>query len=115
MKRNYRFVLAFLALLGFNRSPAQHKQVFVSIDKRPPVGVAALDSAGVVYVSMTDFARTFALPWGRNDTYHKLDVRFSGQRIKFTSQNPFVVITDIASNFSTVYLSPQRILTHDTS
>ncbi len=95
-------------------SLAQHKQVFIKVGPQQSIAVSAFDSNGVMYVSMNDAATKLGLPSGRNDTYHKLDVRFAGQRIKFTTQSPFVVITDIASNNSSVYLSPQRILRRDT-
>ncbi len=101
------FVLLF-------RSPAQQKTVYIRTGQQPAVAVAAFDSGGVVYVSINDAAMKLGLPSGRSDTYHKLEVRFTGQRIKFTARNPFVVITDIASNIATVYQSPQAVLRKDT-
>ncbi|HTP14079.1 MAG TPA: N-acetylmuramoyl-L-alanine amidase [Bacteroidota bacterium] len=105
------FALLFIVLF---RSPAQQKKVFIKTGQQPAVAVAAIDSDGVVYVSMNDAATTLALPSGRSDIYHKFEVRFFGQRIKFTARNPFIVITDVASNISTIYQSPQPVLWRDT-
>ncbi|HEY6952327.1 MAG TPA: N-acetylmuramoyl-L-alanine amidase [Bacteroidota bacterium] len=93
--------------------PAQEKNVFIKIGQQEPVAVSGVDSGGVVYVSMNDAASKLNLPFGRNDDVHKFEVRFGGQRIKFTAQNPFIVITEVASNFSNVYLAPQEVFRKD--
>jgi N-acetylmuramoyl-L-alanine amidase len=93
---------------------SQPKKVLVKIEQQEPVAVRALDSLGVTYVSMTDFATKFGLPAGRNDIVHKYEIRFAGQRIKFTSNSPFIVITELSTNSSSVYLSPQGVLRKDT-
>ena len=96
-------------------APAQQKKVFIRIGQQEPAAISALDSAGVLYVSMNDAAAKLDLPFSRSDADQKLEIRFAGQRIKLTAQNPFVVITEMATNLSDVYLSPQEVFRTDTT
>jgi N-acetylmuramoyl-L-alanine amidase len=109
------YFLITLSLLSSALAPAQQKKVFIRIGQQEPVAIAAIDSAGVVYVSMNDAVSKLSLASSRNDAVHKYELQFSGQRIRFTAQNPFVVITELSSNFSSVYLSPQRAIRLDTT
>ena len=106
----------FIAVACFSSLiPAQQKKVFIKIGQAEPVAVAAVDSSGVTYVSMNDAAAKLNLPSVRLDADQKLEIQFAGQRIKFTTGNPFIVITEIASNLSDVYLSPQKVFRRDTT
>jgi hypothetical protein len=109
-------VFALFVLVSFFSIlvPAQQKKVFVKIGQQEPVVISALDSAGIVYVSMSDAAAKLNLAFARNDQVQKFEIRVAGQRIKITARNPFVVITEVASNLSDVYLSPQEIFRKDT-
>lgn len=104
---------AFICLSFF--VPAQQKKAFIRIGQQEPVAVLAVDSAGVLYVSMNDAASRLNLPLLRNDADQKLEIRFAGQKIKFTARNPFIVITEVASNWADVYLSPQEVFLRDTT
>ena len=111
-----RALSLFIVVLLFSfLAPAQQQRVFIRIGQQEPVSVAAVDSFGVLYVSMNDAAARLNLPSVRNDADGKMEIRFAGQRLKFTAQNPFIVITEIASNLSDVYCSPQAVFRKDTS
>ncbi len=75
--------------------------------------VDAIDSAGITFVSLNEAAAKLNLNFVRVDATHKLEIRFAGQRIKFTAQNPFIVITEAASNLSDVYQSPREVFLKD--
>jgi N-acetylmuramoyl-L-alanine amidase len=93
---------------------SQQQRLFVKVEQQEPVAVSSIDSGGVVYVSLTDFAVKLNLPGGRNDVVRKYEFRFAGHRIKFTSLSPFVVVTEVATNSSNVFQLPQRIFRIDT-
>ncbi len=115
MRRFIRRAQSLLVLLTCVTlvAPAQQRRIFVKIGQQEPAAIAALDSSGVLYASMNDAAIKLNLPVVRNDQVHKLEIRLSGQKIKLTARNPFIVITDAASNLSDVYLSPQEIILVD--
>lgn len=105
------FVLSSVLFLA----PAQQRKVFVKIGQAEPVAVNALDSSGVTYISLNNAAAKLNLNFVQVDANRKLEIRFSGQRIKFSAGNPFIVITEIASNLSDVYLSPQEVFVKDST
>lgn len=107
------FFLFFVVYSAFSLAPAQQKKVLIKIGLAEPVAVNAVDSAGVTFVSLNDAADKLNLNYVRVDATHKLEIRFSGQRIKFTAENPFIVITQAATNLSDVYLSPQEVFRED--
>ena len=94
-------------------APAQQKRIFVKIGQQEPVAISAFDSAGVVYVSMNDAAAKLNLPSIHSQDVRKLELRLVGQKIKLTAGNPFIVITEVTSNLSDVYLSPQQVIFKD--
>ncbi len=110
--RRIRF-LFFVVCVVSHLAPAQQQKVLIKIGQAEPVAVNAVESAGVPFVSLNDAATKLNLNFVRVDATHKLEIRFAGQRIKFTAQNPFVVITEIATNLSDVYQSPQQIFRRD--
>lgn len=107
------FILLILVIHTTFLASAQQKKVFIRVGQQEPIAASAFDSAGIVYISMNDVASKLNLPFGRNDLVHKFEVRFAGQRIKFTAENPFIVITEVASNYSSVYLSPLNVFRRD--
>jgi len=117
MIRFLRPTLSLFLALSFVSFPAQaqQKKVFVKLGQHGPVAVAALDTLGLPYVSMNDVASKFGLPFVLNDDLQKIEIRLAGQRIKLTASNPFIVITEVASNLSDVYLSPQEIVHKDST
>jgi N-acetylmuramoyl-L-alanine amidase len=117
MSISLKRVLPLCIVVLFISSPlsAQQKKVFIKVGQQAPVAVAALDSAGVAYVSMNDAAGKLNLPFSRNDADRKVEIRFAGQKIKLTAHNPFVVITEVATHLSDVYLSPQEVFQIDTT
>jgi N-acetylmuramoyl-L-alanine amidase len=94
---------------------AQQKKVFIKIGQQDPVAISAIDSSGVSYVSMNDAAARLNLPFVRIDASQKMEILLAGEKIKLTARNPFIVITEVASNLSDVYLSPQAIFVKDTT
>ncbi len=106
-------LLFFVVCSASFSAPVQPKKVLIKIGQTEPVAVSAVDSAGVTFVSLNDAAARLNLNFVRVDATHKLEIRFAGQRIKFTAQNPFIVITEAATNLSDVYQSPQEVFRRD--
>ena len=56
--------------------------------------VHTLDSAEVLYLSLNDFLKPLQLPSILNDSTGKIECLIASQLVRFTNQNPFVVITE---------------------
>jgi N-acetylmuramoyl-L-alanine amidase len=98
-------VLLFFALFSLcHAQPTEHK---TSIPFRLASGdttmIGCVDSAGVVFFSLSDFLKSLQLPASVNDSTGKIECLIALQLVRFTDRNPFVVITERSSNTSTIY------------
>lgn len=75
-------------------------------DTANPIAVAGYDQGGLTYLSLNDFAVTLGLRVFWNEETKKLELKSRGHRIKVTARNPFVVVTDLTLNTSSVYQLP---------
>jgi len=78
-------------------------------DRDRDASVAALRSGGFIYASLNDLARVFNLGTFENRGSGKFEVKAGMFRVKFTSDNPYVVVRDEELN-SNVYQLPARSL-----
>jgi N-acetylmuramoyl-L-alanine amidase len=65
--------------------------------------IGSVDSAGVLFFSLNDFLKSLRLPASVNDSTGKIECLIAMQLVRFTDRNPFVVITERASNTATIY------------
>ncbi len=106
-------VLALLSLLPSFFVLAQKTTIKVELENRPPFYVRSYDSTGVIYVCVSDFATLHPLPFVTNQARKKIELRLSNHRIKLTGGNPYLVITDVSTNSSSVYQLPVDVLILD--
>jgi len=96
----------FAVLASSLPSSADELKVRFKTSPRDSVEISGLDTAGVTYVCLNDLAEALRLASSVNDTLRKLEIRVSTRRIKFTRNNPFLVVTDVPTNASSVYQLP---------
>jgi len=72
--------------------------------------VRTLDSTEVLYLSLNDFLKPLQIPGILNDSTGKIECLIASQLVRFTNQNPFVVITERVSNTATVYQMPVQVI-----
>ncbi|MEX0602837.1 MAG: N-acetylmuramoyl-L-alanine amidase, partial [Bacteroidota bacterium] len=82
---------------------AEKTSLTVHRDRHPPATIRALERLDVVYLAVNDLIGILNLPFGESTDYRKLEFRIESHRLKVTAGNPFLVITDINSNQSSVY------------
>lgn len=94
---------------------AGQKSIMLQVEQQSPVALRGLDSAGVTYLSLNDFAAALALTVGRNDSWKKFEIRLPAHRIKVTATNSFVVITELATNAASVSQLGQPVIVFDST
>jgi N-acetylmuramoyl-L-alanine amidase len=107
-----RISLALLIpfLFLFQQADAFEKiTIRINYANRPPSYLKALDLGGALYVSSNDFATHFSLPFAVSRERSKFEIRLPHHRLKMTAHNPFVVITEVATNVSSVYQVPTPV------
>jgi N-acetylmuramoyl-L-alanine amidase len=94
-----------------------HSQPFgndTSITFRPFSGdsvlVSCIDSSDVLYMSLNDFIRPLQIPGIVNDSTKKIECLIASQLVRFTAQNPFVVITERTTNTAVIYQMPNKVI-----
>jgi N-acetylmuramoyl-L-alanine amidase len=104
----------FLSVLSFSLCHSQETDQETPITFRLANGdtalVHTLDSAEVLYLSLNDFLKPLKLPGILNDSTGKIECLIASQLVRFTNQNPFVVITERLSNTATVYQMPAQVI-----
>jgi N-acetylmuramoyl-L-alanine amidase len=112
IQRARRFFIAALLLSCFTVSSpvaAQHISLRVKVGDRFAT-VNGFEHSGVSYVSVRDFASALSYPWVNNAERRKIEVRLPNHRVKATAQNPFLVVTDLATSTSSVVQLTENVL-----
>jgi N-acetylmuramoyl-L-alanine amidase len=114
MNRPCFWKFLFLSVISFFMCHSQE------IDRETPITfrlangdtalIRTLDSAEVLYLSLNDFLKPLQFPGILNDSTGKIECLIASQLVRFTDQNPFVVITERSSNTATVYQMPIRTI-----
>ncbi len=105
-------LLSFLWLPAFvgPQAAAQDRiRIEYPSDPGREASVAALRSGGYLYASLNDLARVFNLGTFENAASGKFEIKTGMFRVKFTADNPYVVVRDEDLN-SNVYQLPSRSL-----
>lgn len=88
---------------------AQDKGVVLSVDGRA-FTFTSLISKGQPFISLNDLADSLAAGKFYNPSNTKFEIKFEGSLLKFTGNNPFVVITERGSNQNKVFQLPASVL-----
>lgn len=73
--------------------------------------VPAFAHGGVLYASLSEFARALSMPTYVNEEARKIEVRIADSRLKLTDNNPFVVVLSHRDNvIREVYQLPAEIV-----
>ena len=75
--------------------------------------VAGYDSAGVIFVSVQEYTSALSLSSTASPQRKKIEVRLPNHRVKVTAGSPFLVITEISTNISSVYQVTRNVLEID--
>ncbi len=105
------FFSLFIPLVFLVSPAVSSEKITIRINyvNRPPSYLKALDLGGALYVSSNDFAALFNLPFAISRERSKFELRLPQHRLKMTAHNPFFVITEVASNASSVYQIPTPV------
>jgi N-acetylmuramoyl-L-alanine amidase len=114
MNRSCFWKFLFLSVISFPLCLSQENDQETPITFHLANGdtslVHTLDSAEVLYLSLNDFLKPLQLPSILNDSTGKIECLIASQLVRFTNQNPFVVITERLSNTATVYQMPTQVI-----
>jgi N-acetylmuramoyl-L-alanine amidase len=114
MNRPCFWKFLFLSVISFPLCHSQETDQNTPITFRLANGdtalVRTLDSTEVLYLSLNDFLKPLQLPGILNDSTGKIECLITSQLVRFTNQNPFVVITERLSNTATVYQMPTQVI-----
>ena len=118
MKTSYSWRLLLsgtvvLGLLPYLSAIAQKTTLKVDAEGRPTSYVRSYDSSGVIFVSVNDYASLFSLPFAISPERQKIEIRLPEHRIKLTARNPYIVITEMATNAASVYQLPWNVILVD--
>lgn len=99
-------LLALYSVVSQSLPQERLLKLVIDGDTAKPIAVAGYDQGGLTYLSLNDFAGTVGLGLFWNEETKKLELKSRHLRIKVTARNPFVVVTDLTSNTSSVYQLP---------
>ncbi len=106
----------FLCLLTLSSfSNADQKKITIATDQGTVSTVRGLDTLHTTYLALNDFAATLNVPSTRNDSTLKLELRLPAHRLKVSANNPFVVITELATNAASVSQLSKPVLHRDST
>jgi N-acetylmuramoyl-L-alanine amidase len=108
---------AIFLLLFCSPFPASHaEKIAVRIQFGDKItSIPGYDSSGVVFVSVRDYAAALSLTTAISPERRKIEVRLPNHRVKATTTNPFLVITDITTSISSVYQLTRSVLLRDST
>lgn len=100
----YRVIfLLFLCLLATEPTRGEKVTLTARLNQEPAVSIRGVDSLDVIYLAVNDFAGAFLLAAVENADVRKFEFRLPSHRVKITRNNPFLVVTDLATNAASVY------------
>ena len=107
------FLLVVSFILCYSQETERGTPITFRLANGDTAFVHTLDSAEVLYLSLDDFLKPLQLPGIVNDSTGKIECLIASQLVRFTNQNPFVVITERLSNTATVYQMPAQVIRKD--
>ena len=104
IQRDRRFFVAALLLSWFTVSfPVAAQRISLHVQVGDKISsVNGYERSGVSYISVRDFAAALSYPCVNNVERRKIELRLPNHRVKASAQNPFLVVTDVATSISSV-------------
>ena len=99
-----KFLIPFLFLLA-SQAFAQ-KSSLELIDGAKSYKILTYVRYSTVYISLDSFAKALSLNLYYNPTAQKTELKFKDYNLKFTAENPFIVLTSDFDNKTNVYQLP---------
>ena len=97
------------SLLSFQQ---QKMKIVVEGDTSHTISLSSFDEGRLTYASLDDLAAGLGVRTFWNEETKKLELKLKNHRIKFTADNPFVVITDLAASAANVRQLPASVASH---
>jgi N-acetylmuramoyl-L-alanine amidase len=102
--RKFKFIVSFLLLLtlqGFAQ-----KSTLELIDGAKSFKIPTYMRYNTVYISLDAFAKALSLNTYYNSTAQKIELKFKNYDLKFTAENPYIILTSDLDNATNVYQLP---------
>jgi N-acetylmuramoyl-L-alanine amidase len=103
--REHAFILLTLlagcfAIAGSSSSTLQERRlrIIVEGDTSHPISLSGYEEGGLTYISINDLSIALGIRTFWNDEAKKLELGLKNYRVKFTAENPFIVITNLVGN-----------------
>lgn len=115
IQRDRRFFVTALLLCCFTVSfpvCAQHISLRLQVGDKI-TSVHGYERFGVSYVSIRDFAAALTYPCVISVERRKIELRLPNYRVKATAQNPFLVVTDVATSTSSIVQLQENVILLD--
>jgi N-acetylmuramoyl-L-alanine amidase len=96
--------------LASSSAYSDHRTISIIGASRTPETARALDSGGVLYIAVNDFISVCKLPFGESVETRKIEFRLHAYRLKVTAGSPYLVITELANNGTSVYQMPLQVI-----
>ncbi|MEX2191631.1 MAG: N-acetylmuramoyl-L-alanine amidase [Bacteroidota bacterium] len=97
---------ALVLALSTARAAPDTLSISLRVENTPARSLRAIERSDVVYLALNDLISGLSLPSLTNTEVRKLEFRIGSHRVKITADNPFIVITDLATNAASVYQLP---------
>lgn len=96
---------------------AQNQYTYTTLQfvptKTDTIAVEVLKDSSTIYVSLTTILRSLSLPFVINDTTKKIEFLAGKYLVRFTENNPYVVLTERKDNTYSVYQMPRNTLRYE--
>jgi N-acetylmuramoyl-L-alanine amidase len=101
----------FFAATASSSSSIQERQlrIIVEGDTSHPISLSSYVENGLTYISLDELSAALGVRTFWNDETKKLEIRLKKYRVKFSAENPFVVITSLAANEVNVQQLPVSV------
>jgi len=100
----FKFTVSFLLL--FSLQVFAQKSTLELIDGAKSYKIPTYLRYNTVYVSLDAFAKALSLNTYYNSVAQKIELKFKNYDLKFTAENPYIVLTSDADNTTSVYQLP---------
>ena len=100
----FKFTVSFLLLLSLQ--VFAQKSTLELIDGAKSYKIPTYLRYNTVYVSLDAFAKALSLNTYYNSVAQKIELKFKNYDLKFTAENPYIILTSDADNTTSVYQLP---------
>jgi N-acetylmuramoyl-L-alanine amidase len=102
--RKFKFIISLLLLLSLHGFA--QKSTLELIDGTKSYKIPTYIRDNTVYISLNAFAKALSLNTYYNALAQKIELKFKDYDLKFTAENPYIILTSDADNTTSVYQLP---------